>query len=126
MTKKRILCIDDESEIIELTRLLLTFKGFEVSGVLGGTHAIQTIRQQKPNLVLLDVMMPGISGWDIYRQMKADPDLTDIPVIMVTAQAQSIDKALGLYAAKVADYITKPFGPDELISSIERVLNSVP
>jgi len=126
MTKKRILCIDDESEIIELTRLLLTFKGFEVSGVLGGTHAIQTIRQQKPNLVLLDVMMPGISGWDIYRQMKADPDLADIPVIMVTARAQSIDKAMGLHAAKVADYITKPFGPDELISSIERVLNSAP
>ena len=80
------------------------------------------MRQEKPDLILLDLMMPGIDGWEVYRQMRADKELAEIPVIIVTAKAQSIDKVLGLQVAKVADYITKPFGPKELIGSIERVL----
>jgi DNA-binding response OmpR family regulator len=69
-------------------------------------------------------MMPDIGGWEVYRQVKADQELAQIPVIVVTAKAQSIDKVLGLQVAKVDDYITKPFGPKELLESIDRVLNS--
>ena len=120
--KKRILCIEDEAEMIELMRLVLEREGFEVRGAMGGEQGLKAMRQEKPDLILLDLMMPGIDGWEVYRQMRADKELTEIPVIIVTAKAQSIDKVLGLQVAKVADYITKPFGPKELIGSIERVL----
>lgn len=120
--KKLILCIEDEAEMIELMRLVLEREGFEFRGAVGGEQGLNAMRQEKPDLILLDLMMPGIDGWEVYRQMRADKELTDIPVIIVTAKAQSIDKVLGLQVAKVADYITKPFGPRELVGSIERVL----
>jgi DNA-binding response OmpR family regulator len=66
--------------------------------------------------------MPEVDGWEVYRQMKADEQLKDTPVIVVTAKAQSIDKVLGLHIAKVDDYVTKPFGPQELLRSINKVL----
>jgi len=72
--------------------------------------------------VLLDLMMPDMDGWEVYQQMKADEALRHIPVIVVTAKAQSIDKVLGLHIAKVDDYITKPFGPQDLLASVNKVL----
>jgi DNA-binding response OmpR family regulator len=82
------------------------------------------MREKRPDLVLLDIMMPEMDGWEVYREMKASPDLQGIPVIVVTAKAQSIDKVLGLHIAKVDDYITKPFGPHELVQAVEKVLGS--
>jgi len=123
MTKRRILCIEDEAEMIELTRLVLEREGFEVVGAVGGAKGLASLKEEKPDLVLLDLMMPDMDGWEVYRQMKADKELADIPVIVVTARAQSIDKVLGLQVAKVSDYVTKPFGPKELIESIRRVLD---
>jgi two-component system, OmpR family, response regulator VicR len=120
--KKRVVCIEDEPEIIDLIRLILGRKGFELTGATGGLEGLVTIRQVKPDLVLLDLMMPDMDGWEVYQQMKADPELRHIPVIVVTAKAQSIDKILGLHIAKVDDYVTKPFGPQELLQSVERVL----
>jgi DNA-binding response OmpR family regulator len=67
-------------------------------------------------------MMPDIDGWEVYRQMKADEEIKDIPVVVVTAKAQSIDKVLGLHIAKVDDYVTKPFGPGDLLEAVDRVL----
>jgi DNA-binding response OmpR family regulator len=126
MTKKKhILCIEDEAEMIELMRLVLEREGFEVTGAVGGEQGLKAMRQNKPDLILLDLMMPGMDGWEVYRQMRADKELTEIPVIIVTAKAQSIDKVLGLQVAKVADYITKPFGPKELIGSIDRVFTKL-
>ncbi|MCK6626338.1 MAG: response regulator [Anaerolineae bacterium] len=119
--KKHILCIEDEPEMIELMRLVLEREGFEVTGAVGGEQGLTAMRQTKPDLILLDLMMPGIDGWEVYRQMRADKELMDIPVVIVTAKAQSIDKVLGLQVAKVADYITKPFGPKDLINSIAKV-----
>ena len=119
--KRRILCIEDEAEMIDLTRLVLERAGFEVLGAVGGLEGIEIIKAQKPDLVLLDLMMPDIDGWEVYRQMKADDEMSKIPVIIVTARAQSIDKDLGLQVAKVDDYITKPFGPKELLESINRI-----
>jgi len=120
---RRILCIEDEPEMIDLIRLILGRKGFEVLGAAGGEDGINKIREQKPDLVLLDLMMPFVDGWEVYQQMKSDDETKDIPVIVVTAKAQSIDKVLGLHIAKVDDYIAKPFSPKDLINSVERVLS---
>ncbi len=123
MAKKirRILCIEDEPEMVDLIRLILTRKGFEVSSAASGQDGIYKIRNEKPDLVLLDLMMPYMDGWEVYQQMKADEQTKNIPVIVVTAKAQSIDKVLGLHIAKVDDYIAKPFSPKELLESVERV-----
>ena len=120
--RKKIVCIEDEPEMIDLVRLILGRRGFELIGAVGGREGLETVRQVKPDLVLLDLMMPDMDGWEIYQHMKADEELRHIPVIIVTAKAQSIDKVLGLHIAKVDDYITKPFGPQELIDSVNRVL----
>jgi two-component system response regulator VicR len=120
--KKRVVCIEDEPEMIDLVKLILGRKGFDLTGAMGGREGLEAVRRIKPDLVLLDLMMPDMDGWEVYQQMKADHELADIPVIVVTAKAQSIDKVLGLHIAKVDDYVTKPFGPQELLQSVERVL----
>ena len=116
----KVVCIEDEPEMIELVKLILSKKGVEVFGASGGLAGLQAIERLRPDLVLLDLMMPDMDGWEVYQQMKADPEMRHIPVII--AKAQSIDKVLGLHIAKVDDYITKPFGPGQLADSVERVL----
>lgn len=122
--RKKVVCIEDEPEMIDLVRLILGRKGFELIGAVGGREGLETVRRVKPDLVLLDLMMPDMDGWEVYQQMKADEDLKAIPVIVVTAKAQSIDKVLGLHIAKVDDYVTKPFGPQELLESVRKVLGT--
>lgn len=119
---RKVVCVEDEPEMIDLIRLILNRKGFEVVGAAGGKKGLETIREQKPDLVLLDLMMPDMDGWEVYQQLKADGATREIPVIVVTAKAQSIDKVLGLHIAKVDDYISKPFSPQELLTSVENVL----
>jgi two-component system response regulator VicR len=120
--KKKVLCIEDEPEMIDLIKLILERKGFEVVGAVGGAEGLEVIRREMPDLILLDLMMPGVDGWEVFRQIRADEKLKPIPVIVVTAKAQSIDKVLGLHIAKVDDYVTKPFGPQELLNSVNKVL----
>jgi two-component system response regulator VicR len=119
---KKVVYIEDESEMIDLVRLILSRKGYEVIGANGGREGLDAIRQKLPDLVLLDLMMPDIDGWDVYQQMKSVEATRDIPVIVITAKAQSIDKVLGLHIAKVDDYISKPFSPQELVESVEKVI----
>jgi DNA-binding response OmpR family regulator len=119
---KRILCIEDEPEMIDLIRLILGRRGFDVTGAAGGMAGLKAVREQLPDLVLLDLMMPDMDGWEVYQQMKAEEATRHIPVIVVTAKAQSIDKVLGLHIAKVDDYLAKPFSPQDLLNSVERVL----
>ena len=121
---KTILCVEDEPEMIDLMRLILGRRGFEVKGAAGGLEGLRIMREELPDLVLLDLMMPDMDGWEVYQQMKADERTKNIPVIVVTAKAQSIDKVLGLHIAKVDDYIAKPFSPQDLMNSVERVLKS--
>jgi two-component system, OmpR family, response regulator VicR len=122
-SKRRVVYIEDEQEMIDLVRLILNRKGYEISGANGGHEGLDTVRKELPDLVLLDLMMPDMDGWDVYQQMKADEATKNIPVIVVTAKAQSIDKVLGLHIAKVDDYISKPFSPQELVDSVEKVLS---
>ncbi|HEX2696620.1 MAG TPA: response regulator [Anaerolineales bacterium] len=119
---KRILCIEDEPEMIDLIRLILGRRGFNVSGATGGAAGLKAVREELPDLVLLDLMMPDMDGWEVYQQMKAEDSTRRIPVIVITAKAQSIDKVLGLHVAKVDDYIAKPFSPQDLLNSVEKVL----
>lgn len=119
---KRVIYIEDEQEMIDLVRLILGRKGYQVIGALGGKEGLQLVQQQIPDLVLLDLMMPDMDGWEVYQQMKASKQTRDIPVIVITAKAQSIDKVLGLHIAKVDDYISKPFSPQELLESVEKIL----
>ena len=121
-TVKRILCIEDEPEMIDLIKLILGRRGYEVLGATGGIEGARLVRELLPDLVLLDLMMPDMDGWEVYPQMKADQTTRNIPVIVVTAKAQNIDKVLGLHIAKVDDYIAKPFGPQELMDSVERII----
>jgi DNA-binding response OmpR family regulator len=123
-TVRHIICIEDEPEMIDLIQLILTRRGFEVTGATGGKEGITLVREKRPDLVLLDLMMPDMDGWEVYQQMKAEESTRNIPVIVVTAKAQNIDKVLGLHIAKVDDYIAKPFSPQELIDSVEKVLGS--
>lgn len=124
MVKKniRILCIEDEPDMIELIDLILSRQGFDVIGANGGIEGARMIREEMPDLILLDIMMPDLDGWEVYQQIKADEKTRNIPVIVVTAKAQNIDKVLGLHIAKVDDYISKPFTPDDLLKSVEKVL----
>lgn len=121
----KVVCIEDDPEMIDLVKLILARQGYEVIGAMGGREGLETVEAVRPDLVLLDLMMPDMDGWEVYQQMKSSETMRDIPVIVVTAKAQSIDKVLGLHIAKVNDYITKPFGPSELLSSVLRVLQEV-
>jgi two-component system response regulator VicR len=120
---KRLVYIEDEVEMIDLVRLILGRKGFEVMGANGGKEGLDLVRKELPDLVLLDLMMPDLDGWEVFQQMKADETTRHIPVVVVTAKAQTIDRVLGLHIAKVDDYISKPFSPQELINSVEKVLD---
>jgi DNA-binding response OmpR family regulator len=121
--KLRVICVEDEVEMIDLLTLILSKRGFEVVGAEGGQAGLEAMSACRPDLVLLDLMMPEMGGWEVYQRMKADEKLDDVPVIVVTAKADSIDKVLAKQVAGVDDYITKPFGPDELLSSVDEVLN---
>jgi two-component system, OmpR family, response regulator VicR len=119
---KRLVYIEDEVEMIDLVRLILGRRGYEVIGANGGMEGLDVVRRELPDLVLLDLMMPDLDGWEVFQQMKAEEATRKIPVVVVTAKAQTIDRVLGLHIAKVDDYISKPFSPQELIHSVEKVL----
>lgn len=119
----RILFIEDDWETLALVKYILGRKDFEVFGARTGLEGLEAMRREFPDLVLLDLMLPGIDGWEVYRRMKADPTLQDIPVIILSAKTQGTDVALGLHVAKVDGYITKPFNIGELIETVERVLS---
>ena len=120
---KRLAYIEDETEMIDLVRLILGRRGYAVLGASGGSEGLELVRRELPDLILLDLMMPDMDGWDVYHQIKSDAATRDIPVIVITAKAQNIDKVLGLRIAKVEDYIAKPFSPQELLERVEQVLS---
>jgi CheY-like chemotaxis protein len=124
MTTKRIFCFDDEPDMIELLRAILEGKGFEFICADGGVEGLKVVREEKPDLILLDLMMPDMDGWEVFQQVKDDPELSKIPVVVVTAKAQSIDKVLGLYIARADDYITKPFKVQDLVDSVEKFIGN--
>ncbi len=118
----KILYIEDDPEMIELVSVILSKKNFEVIGANGGYEGLFLVEKEKPDLILLDLMMPDLDGWDVYNKIKTNNNTNKIPVIIITAKSQAIDRVMGLHIAKVDDYICKPFSQQDLISSIERVI----
>lgn len=119
---KSIIYFEDDSDMVELVRIILSREGYQVRGVAEGKSGIELVKQTLPDVILLDLMLPDMDGWEIYRQLKIDESTMEIPVIVVTAKAQSIDKVLGLEIAKVDEYISKPFRPNELVERVNKVL----
>jgi DNA-binding response OmpR family regulator len=120
-SKRHILCIEDEPETVELIRLILERRNFTVEAASSGEAGLRALLRSKPDLVLLDLMTPDMDGWDVYQKIKSNTDTGQIPVIVVTARAQSIDRAIGRELAKVDDYIVKPFSPKRLLDGVERI-----
>ena len=118
----KIMVVDDEPDVVDLVKLVLESDGFEVYTAYSGKEALEKIGKVVPDLVLLDIMMPQMDGWEVYSRIRANPKTKDIPVAMLTAKSQSIDKMIGLHVVKVDDYITKPFGRSELLERVKRIL----
>ena len=117
-----IVHIDDDAETINLVKLILAPRRFKVVGAANGEEGLAAIRRLNPDLVLLDLMMPDLDGWEVYHQIRAIPEFQDIPVIVITARNENIDRVLGLHIAKVDAYITKPFRGQELTECIDKVI----
>ncbi len=122
MAKKKIVVVDDEQNILDLVEMILEAEGFTVSKALNGTEGIKMAQEEHPDLVLLDIMMPEMDGWVVYRKLKEDSKTKDIPVAMLTVKAQAIDKEMALDVIGVEDYITKPFTPDELVERVQKLV----
>lgn len=118
---KRILLVDDERDLVFYTKLFLEEKGYEILEAYDGRQALDVLEREMPDLVVLDVAMPRLSGWDVLRIMQDDDRMKNIPVLMLTARAEDADKAKG-WTLGVTWYQTKPFELDELALVIERIL----
>lgn len=118
----RILVADDDVDIRELVEFKLTTMGHDITAVSDGAAAVEACQASRPDLAVLDVMMPGVSGLDAIRAIRADPALADLPVILLTARAQESDVETG-FDSGADDYITKPFSPRELASRVEALLS---
>ncbi len=122
MGKKKILIVEDEESLLKLESILLTSKGYEVKGVANGRAALDAIAAEAPDLVLLDIMLPEIDGFEVCQRIKENPATAKIPVIMLTAKKSREDMARGEKVG--ADwYITKPFKSAMVIETIQRFLN---
>jgi DNA-binding response OmpR family regulator len=117
----RILVVEDEPDVAELIRYNLAKEGWEVTSVANGADALRRARESRPDVVLLDIMVPQLNGWEVCRRLKQDPDTTAVPVIMVTGRVEEGDKVLG-FELGADDYVTKPFSPRELIARIRAVV----
>jgi|SRR5271157_1189418 len=118
----KIMVIDDEPDLVEVVKLILESDGYQVVTANGGQEALEKMGKEMPDLVLLDIIMPRMDGWEVFSRIRSDQKTKDIPVIMLTAKDQRIDKLIGLHVVRVDDYITKPFGRSELLASIKRIL----
>lgn len=112
--KKKVLVVDDEEHIVNLVKLTLE-SDFEVFGAYSGKEALENAKKHSPDLILLDIMMPEMDGYEVMRAMRKDDDLKKIPVIFLTAKGEWNDKMKALALGGSADYITKPFEPDDLL-----------
>lgn len=121
MNKQRILVVDDDRDIVRLIRGYLEQSNYVVQTAYDGAGALEIIRYDKPDLVLLDLMLPDRDGWEITRLMRGDENLAKIPIIMLTARVDDVDKILGLELG-ADDYVTKPFNPREVVARVRAVL----
>ncbi len=117
----RVLVVEDEQDVAELIRYNLAKEGYDVALVGNGAEALKRAREGKPEVILLDIMVPQLNGWEVCRRLKQDPETRGIPVIMVTGRVEEGDKVLG-FEMGADDYVTKPFSPRELVARIRAVV----
>jgi two-component system OmpR family response regulator len=118
MTAKRILVIDDERQIVDIVRAYLAREGYQVAVAYDGPTALERARREHPDLVVLDLMLPGLSGWDVCRKLREN---SQVPIIMLTAREEVADRIVGLEIG-ADDYVSKPFDPRELVARVRAVL----
>ncbi len=118
MTAKHILVVDDEKQIVEIVRAYLTRDGYHVTEAHDGPGALEKARRESPDLVVLDLMLPGLSGWDVCRQLRRE---SSVPILMLTARDEVPDRIVGLELG-ADDYLSKPFDPRELVARVRAVL----
>jgi twitching motility two-component system response regulator PilG len=121
MQKKRILIVEDEESLLKLETILLTVKGYEVSGVLTGNDALKKISDETFDLILLDIMLPDIDGFEVCSRIKNNPLISGMPIVMLTAKKSSVDQERGV-ACGASAYLTKPFKSAMIIEVIEKLL----
>lgn len=118
---QHILVVDDDRQIVRLIRSYLEENGYETLAAYDGNEALQLIRMEKPDLVVLDLMLPDIDGWEITRIVRGDPAMRALPIIMLTARVEDTDRIVGLEMG-ADDYIPKPFNPREVVARVRAVL----
>ncbi|ANA39984.1 MULTISPECIES: response regulator transcription factor [Geobacter] len=121
MEKKRILIVEDEESLLKLESILLSSRGYAVAGVTDGKAALDYIAATPPDLIILDIMLPGMDGFEVCRLIKADPSTRHIPVVMLTAKKSTQDREKGMDAGAAA-YVTKPFKSARIIEIIQGLL----
>ena len=120
--KPRILIVDDDPVIVRLLQINFRLENYDVDTASRGEEALQRVRDHLPDVVVLDVMMPGLDGWEVCRQLKENPKVRHVPVIFLSARAQDEDRLRG-YALGVDEYVTKPFDPAHLVEIVRRSLD---
>lgn len=121
MSGRRILVVDDDRNIVRLVKSYLEKAGFDVLVAYDGESALRAIHRERPDLMVLDLMLPGRDGWEITRIVRGDPALEGLPIIMLTARVEDTDKIMGLELG-ADDYVTKPFNPREVVARVRAVL----
>jgi len=124
MANKRILIVDDEKDLVSMIKMRLEASGYEALEAYDGQTALDKARQEKPDLIILDLMLPKMDGYMVCRMLKFDEKYKKIPIILFTARVQDSDKELGKEVGADA-YITKPFEPNVLLAKIEELLTKV-
>ena len=117
-----ILYIDDEVVMVELVQLVMEKEGMTVLGATTGDEGLAIMRRSPPKVILLDIMMPDRDGWEVYKEIKADTALKEIPVVIVTARTDQLEEIIARTRAGVDDYVKKPFTPQQLREAIRKVL----
>ena len=121
MAKGRILVVDDEIYIVHILDFSLGMEGYEVTTALDGEAALERVAEQKPDLIVLDIMMPKLDGYETCKILKAESGTKDIPVILLSAKGRNVDQKIG-FEVGADDYITKPFSPRKLVERINAIL----
>ncbi|MCH9631993.1 MAG: Transcriptional regulatory protein WalR [Chlamydiae bacterium] len=119
--KKRVILLEDEEDIAALIKLQADISGYNLHVETDGINGLKAIEREKPELVVLDIMLPGLNGFDVCRRMKANPELKKIPIIIISAKSDELDMVLGLELG-ADDYVAKPFSPKVLFSRVKAVL----
>jgi two-component system alkaline phosphatase synthesis response regulator PhoP len=120
----KILVVDDEPTIVRLMEFILARQGHDMIVAVNGEEALEKIRAQQPDLVLLDIMMPRIDGYEVAQRLRADPATATLPIIMLSAKAQEEDIRRGIEVG-VDEYVTKPFSPDQLVQVVSEYLKRI-